>query len=269
MPKSGESELDYDFLTDYLSLTRKDISILHRAFRKIDLRNSGMLEFDEFCVRLRCEPTLFLETVFGFFSSARNGNFMALNFSEFALFSCFFLTLDEAGLAHYLYIILVSNDVGVHMSKNKLLSVANLQHNVVTLFGKAMGDKAKVHKWLTKVDADKNGLVTAAEFVGCCTRFKSLLFPVVRYQLDMRERIVRPSYWELKSGLGNKLLPNITEVRDDLHSLLRDQRRMLRHPDLADGELVRSSQSKDPDDEDQEREVDGIALCVESDENVP
>lgn len=252
VPKSGESELDFDFLIDYLSISRKDISTLQRAFRKVDIRHSGMIEFDEFCARLRCEPSLFLESMFGFFSSAKNGNFIAQNFSEFVLFSCFFLTLDEAGLAQYLYIMLVSTDGNSHLSQKDLLNTHNMEHNVFALFGKAMGDREKVHKWMTKMDADKNGLVSCSEFVNCCLKYKSLLFPVVRYQMDMRETIVNPSFWTKRSGLGNRILPAIKDIRDDLHNLLRDQRRQLRHPDLADGELVRSSQHKDDLSEDEE-----------------
>jgi Ca2+-binding EF-hand superfamily protein len=274
LPKSGESELDFDFLSDYLSLSRKEISTLHRAFRKVDVRNSGMVEFDEFCARLKCEPTLFLESMFGFFSSARNGNFIAQNFSEFALFSCFFLTLDEAGLAEYLYVILVSTDGNAHLSQKDLLNTHNMEHNVFALFGKAMGDRDKVHKWMKKMDADKNGHVSCSEFVSCCLKHKSLLFPVVRYQMDMREAILNPSFWTKRSGLGNKILPTIREIRDDLHNLLRDQRRQLRHPDLADGELVRSSQHleepsappSDAEDDDAEEiiqvEIDGDVVDV-------
>jgi Ca2+-binding EF-hand superfamily protein len=239
LPKIGESQMDLDFLKDYLSLTNSDIKMLQNGFRKIDLRGSGTVDFDEFCVRIRCESTIFLENIYGFFSSAQTqgGHFVGLNFAEFSLFVCFFLTLDEPGLAQYLYKILTFNEFNSHLSKQQTLSIANIEHNIKCLFGKELKD-SKLHQTMIKMDSNHDGVLSKEEFVQCCLKNKSILFPAVSLQISMKERILSMDFWERKSGLGNRLLGTIRDVRDDLHNLLRDQRRQRRHPSLAEGDIA-------------------------------
>eukprot|EP00602_Paraphysomonas_sp_CaronLab_P003703 CAMPEP_0185033308 /NCGR_PEP_ID=MMETSP1103-20130426/22110_1 /TAXON_ID=36769 /ORGANISM="Paraphysomonas bandaiensis, Strain Caron Lab Isolate" /LENGTH=276 /DNA_ID=CAMNT_0027569527 /DNA_START=49 /DNA_END=879 /DNA_ORIENTATION=- len=243
--KTGETALDIDFLMDYLNLNKSDIKLLKRAFRKIDLHKSGTVDFDEFCVRVKCEPTQFLESIFGFFSSAevagKHGHYLSLNFSQFALFVCFFLTLDEPGLAQYLYKILTLSEFNAHLAKKEILSLSNMEHNIKCLFGKTWGADGNVHKKIKKMDIDKDGKLTKEEFVRFCQTNRSLMFPVVAYQMNIREHIVSLRFWESKAGLGNRLLPSIRDVRDDLDNLQRHHRRQLRRPDQADGDMVRSS----------------------------
>jgi Ca2+-binding EF-hand superfamily protein len=245
LPKTGESQMDLDFLKDYLTLTNADIKMLKKGFKKIDLHGSGTVDFDEFCVRIKCESSIFLENIFGFFSSTQHGNYVGLNFAEFALFVCFFLTLDESGLAQYLYKILTYNEFNSHLTKQQVLSIANIEHNIKCLFGKELKD-SKLHQSMLKMDANHDGILSREEFIQCCLKNKSLLFPAISLQISMKERILTTDYWESKSGLGNRLLGTIRDVRDDLHNLLRDQRRQRRHPSLAEGEInVTKSQSRD------------------------
>lgn len=243
IPKTGESNLDVEFLKDYLGLTTSDINTLKKSFHKIDLHGSGTVDFDEFCVRIKCEPSIFLENIFSFFSSTQKGNYVGLNFAEFSLFVCFFLTLDENGLAHYLYKILTFNEFNSHLSKQEILSIGNIEHNIKCLFGKDLNDSKKLHQSMLKMDSNKDGLLSKDEFIQCCLKNKSLLFPVVSLQISMKERIISVDYWERKNGLGNRLLGTIRDVRDDLHNLLRDQRRQRRYPSLAEGDMSSSSSS--------------------------
>lgn len=238
LPKTGESQMDLDFLKDYLTLTNADIKLLQKGFKKIDLHGSGTVDFDEFCVRIKCESTIFLENIFGFFSSTQQhgGNYVGLNFAEFVLFICFFLTLDESGLAQYLYKILTYNEFNSHLSKQQVLSIANIEHNIKCLFGKELKD-SKLHQTMLKMDANHDGILSKDEFIQCCLKNKSLIFPAVSLQISMKERILTTNFWESKSGLGNRLLGTIRDVRDDLHNLLRDQRRQRRHPSMAEGDV--------------------------------
>ena len=96
---------------------------------------------------------------------------------------------------------------------------------------------------MLKMDSNKDGSLSKEEFIQCCLKNKSILFPVVSLQISMKERIISPDYWERKNGLGNRLLGTIRDVRDDLHNLLRDQRRQRRHPSLAEGDKLTSSSS--------------------------
>lgn len=241
IPKTGESDIDVDFLKDYLSLTNSDINLLKKSFHKIDLHGSGTVDFDEFCVRIKCEPSIFLENIFGFFSSTQKGNYVGLNFAEFSLFVCFFLTLDENGVANYLYKILTFTEFNSHLTKQERLSIRNIEHNIKCLFGKDFNDPKKLHQTMLKMDSNKDGILSKEEFIECCLKNKSLLFPCISLQISMKERIISTDYWERKTGLGNRLLGTIRDIRDDLHNLLRDQRRQRRHPSLAEGEVSTTS----------------------------
>jgi hypothetical protein len=69
------------------------------------------------------------------------------------------------------------------------------------------------------MDQDHSGTVSEAEFVKNCLKNKSLLFPTVRYQLDLRGRILCHPFWTKREGLGNLLLPNILHIRSELHHM--------------------------------------------------
>ena len=67
------------------------------------------------------------------------------------------------------------------------------------------------------MDQDHNGFVTEAEFVKNCLKNKSLLFPAVRYQLDLRGRILSHPFWTKREGKGSTLLRELITVRNKLH----------------------------------------------------
>jgi hypothetical protein len=84
---------------------------------------------------------------------------------------------------------------------------------------KHRGKKDKLHSLLNKMDQDRSGTISELEFVKNCLKNKSLLFPTVRYQLDLRGRILSHPFWAQRDGMANKLLPDITHIRHKWHHL--------------------------------------------------
>lgn len=139
-------------------------------------------------------------------------------FSIFSFSSDFFT--DETGLASYLYKILTASKINANLKeKQKLQSTAVLEETILELFGKTWGNKQKLHTLISKMDQDHNGSVSEGEFVKNCLKNKSLLFPVIRYQLDLRGRILSHPFWTKREGMSNKLLPDLVNMRNNLHQL--------------------------------------------------
>lgn len=220
----GQSSRCINFLMDNLHLTEGDVSKYKKAFKKLDLMQDGFVEFDEFCSRIRCEPTVFLSTLFKFFSSSSVEHQTFLNFSEFILFTTFYLTLDEAGLAKFLYIMLTDPIFNHRLPKYVKATHGHMENHILLLFGQAWGDPHHIKKVMHRMDVNKDGLIHSDEFVKSCIHNKSLLFPIVSYQMDMRSRIISKGFWESKVGLGNGLLRTICNIRNDLHSILETER---------------------------------------------
>ena len=126
---------------------------------------------------------------------------------------------DETGLASYLYKVLTASKYNSSLTKGQLKSTAVLEETILELFGKTWGNKQKLHTILSKMDQDHNGSVSEMEFVQNCLKNKSLLFPVIRYQLDLRGRILSHPFWTKREGLSNQLLPDLVRTRDKLHTL--------------------------------------------------
>lgn len=66
------------------------------------------------------------------------------------------------------------------------------------------------------MDVDDSGTVSEEEFVKNCLENRSLLFPMVRYQLDLRDRILSHSFWSEREGLGNQVLPHLMHIRAEM-----------------------------------------------------
>lgn len=210
-------------------LSDKDVSKLYKAFVKIDLTESNLVEFDEFCVRVKCEPTVFLQSLFSFFGSVEdklsntNIKLKKLNFPEFLLFLSFFLTLDEDGLAEFLYKVLTDDDYNSLLTeKEKAAGVKSFAKQIKILFGVEGGNSSWQHveKILKTMDTNKNGKISKSEFELACHQNKSLIFPIFSYQLDLKTKIVGKTFWKAKRGLGNRLMGRIGKTRTELHDVL-------------------------------------------------
>lgn len=248
----GQTEADIHFLRKNLHYTVREVDILYRAFRKIDVRKNHLVEFDEYCARIRCEPTLFLRQLFTFFSSVqtdpRSRTSVALNFAEFVLFTTFFLTLHERGIAKYLFLVLTDSNYNMKTSGDvRMLTLRHIIKDIKELFGDHLiGGEKHIKRAMKVVDDDENGVVTEVEFIDGCVGNKSMLFaPIavqvrckkdiwvidsvltenalqsVNSQLDMRQKIVGKSFWKAKKGLGDELLADdkIKKLRDELCGL--------------------------------------------------
>lgn len=173
------------FLHDYLLLSSSDIKKLWKAFRKIDVRGDGFVEFDEFCARIKCETIPFLQNIFCFFGDGRH-TLPALRFSEFVLFTCFFLSLDEPGLANFLFFVLTDSDFNLNLrSKTTMLSLEIFEEEIHHLFGSVWGDRKHIHRAARTLDSNGSGTITMAEFVEGIHHNRSLLFPAVAFQVKI------------------------------------------------------------------------------------
>lgn len=81
------------------------------------------------------------------------------------------------------------------------------------------GNREKLHKILHTMDQDHSGSISEAEFVKNCLKNKSLLFATVRYQLDLRGRVLSHPFWAKREGAANKLLPDVVRTRNSLNRL--------------------------------------------------
>ncbi len=164
--------------------------------------------------KIRCEKTPFLRKLFQFFSSSFGDATQTLKFAEFALFAGFFLTLNESGIASFLFILMTPpNSKGVPLAK--------LDEEIELYLGDAVGTRS-IKQFLTKITVGRKPPVQATrrDFVEAIESNKSALFPLVAYQIDMLKKIGRSDFWASKRGLGDSLLNKIDDLSKDLHSII-------------------------------------------------
>jgi len=230
-PYSDLNKNGIKFVQKKTGISDQDIAKLYKMFVKIDLTESGLVEFDEFCSRVKCEPTVFLQSLFSFFgsvvdkTSSGNIKMKKLNFPEFALFLCFFLTLNEAGLGQYLYKVLTDDDYNATLTAKEKESGIYFAKQIKLLFGsQGSGSSgwANAEKILKQMDSNNNGKISKNEFEMACHKNKSLVFPIFSYQLDLKTKIVGAAFWNSKQGLGNDMMVRIGKIRTELHEVLRN-----------------------------------------------
>lgn len=186
----GQTEADLQFLRKKLNFNNEEIRLLYKSFRKIDVRGNEVVEFDEFCARIKCEPTLFLRQLFTFFSTirtdSRSTSSVALNFAEFALFVSFFLTLHEPGIAKYLFLILTDATYNYRREEDtESLTLKKIIKGVKELFGDSlMGGERHIRRAMKVLDDNENGIVTQEEFIVGCVGNKSMLFAPIAVQVN-------------------------------------------------------------------------------------
>jgi Ca2+-binding EF-hand superfamily protein len=217
----GSSDADCNFLMDQLQLNHHDIQRLIKSFKKFDLGKDGLVQYDEFCSRMRCEPTELLRTLFAFFGSPgqEERSNPVLNFAEFCLFVTQFLTLNERNLIEFLFIVMTCTKddrvPAATVSANSLgdamrLLLANTDHRKLMSFLKKMSDNEEGKLYVTK-----------ANFVeAVLSHNKSIIFPFVSYQLDATKRVVGKGFW---NNHTNTFHNRILTVRYQLQQLLESE----------------------------------------------
>lgn len=206
------------FLKETTGLPSSDLRTLYRYFKKIDLDGTGLIDFDEFCVRIKCEETVFLHSIFSFFITDINSD--SLTFPEFVIFVCYWASLNEHGLAKLCFYILAHDDAHA-------MSVKQIKYSIKHLMRRAAYNhkKHRLRIPLRELDVDHSGVVTLPEFMYACQHNKSLLFPITAYQMDVQNKIGRSNFWEpRKDMLGNRLR-DIFSIREDLGVVMSRERR--------------------------------------------
>ena len=182
----------------------------------------GEIQYDEFCSRLRCEPTLLLHTLFSFFASPGQSalNNPKLNFAEFTLFVTYFLTLNERGLVEFLFVLLTCGESDrTEVASIPFEQLQTTMHQMIPSI-----DSRKLAAFLSGISDNKKGklYVTQSNFTDAVmTHNKSSVFPFVAYQLGMTKKVVNRGFWSQRF-IPNK--SNILSLRNELQKLLRRER---------------------------------------------
>lgn len=218
---SGATDEDINFLRTRLNLSAGEVGKLRKAFKKFDLEKDGRVEYDEFCARLRVEPTPLLHTLFTFFGPERQQERSnpALNFAEFSLFVTHFLTLNERHLVEFLFTLLTCDHSDrapastvplkrLEDAMQALLSVSDRRK--ITQFVGKMGEHNRGH-----IDVNKKHFVDAV-----MTHSKSIAFPFVAYQLDMTKKVAGRTFW---GGRPNVTHNTVLALRYELQCLLEKE----------------------------------------------
>ena len=168
---------------------------------------------------MKCEKTLFLHKLFSFFSSSLPGKPQTLKFTEFVLFNAFFLTLTEQGIARYLFKLMTPPN-----TKGVLLR--NIDEELEAFFGNSV-EPRKIKQFLTKASGAGHTpkatgtIVTELDFIRAVENNKNIMFPLIAYQINMKNKTYRSNTWRVsKEGFGDSILSKIDEISADLNKLI-------------------------------------------------
>ena len=217
----GSTDDVINFIMDATGTAPEEMAKLQKVYQKFDLGKDGEVQYDEFCARLRCEPTELLRSLFSFFASPgeeRHKN-PSLKFGEFCLFVLHFLTLGEKALVEFLFIVLTCDKEDRSPMANVPLHI--LEGNIREILNTT--DHHKLSVFLNKMSEKEHGklYISRKHFVdSVITHNKSIAFPVVAYQLDMTRKVVGKKFWARKE---NKAHRSILTLRYQLNELIESE----------------------------------------------
>jgi Ca2+-binding EF-hand superfamily protein len=215
-PGAGSTEEDIQFLKTNLRLTDGDVKKFWKLFRKFDMRDDGGVEYDEFRCRLKCEKGAFLEQFFLYFSSS-NGcdRKRTMKFAEFVLAMCYFLIQNEMGITQLLYKILVDE------TRRNCVTIEELEEAMSRMFGNGGVSAHKRERFLGKL-ISKKGVVYENDFVGIVASNKSLTFPLIALQIDLKRKVSRSERFWSKYAVNIAIIsPRIDALRHELGVILQ------------------------------------------------
>jgi hypothetical protein len=137
-------------------------------------------------------------------------------------------------------------------SSSSASTLLTIEQEIQELFGittPAWGNERNIHHILTVLDHNLHGEVTLAQFKNGLHRNRSLLFPLVSYQMDMRSKVLSLAYWERRQGLASQYVPKIRRIKEELHRReAEDYRRSGGHSiELKDEMSKRDERGEDGD----------------------
>ena len=210
------------FLKETTGLSDKDLRKLYHYFKKIDLDRTHIIDFNELCMRIKCEETVFLRSIFDFFIT--DSKSYGLIFPEFVIFVCYLASLNERGLAKLCFFMLAHD--ALHT-----ISVDNIEDGIKHLMRGVAYDvkKRRVRIPIRDLDVDQNGTVTLPEFMAAYMQNKSVLQPVISYQMTLRNKVGRYSFWNSRKEMLASRLRRIFYIKDCLVLVARRERRKHGH----------------------------------------
>mmetsp|Transcript_29562 Transcript_29562/g.68640 ORF Transcript_29562/g.68640 Transcript_29562/m.68640 type:complete len:468 (+) Transcript_29562:270-1673(+) len=195
------------YVEDALRLRKADIKRLMRVFHLIDTDESGSVSMDELADFIRSDTfsgeNSFFKRIFQAMDVDREGKSGGvLDFSEFVMGLFNFCLLPASLLTKYMFSLYDTDNSGT-------ITPEELRVMAVELFGPKNG-QVQYQKMTTTLDANKDGQITAFEFVQAEKRAQSVLMPMMNLQFQLKTVTLGVMWWD---WLQRKVYTRLKEER--------------------------------------------------------
>lgn len=201
----GQTEKDIAILRQF-GFEEGEVKKLFRCFKNIDMSEDGLIDIYELSVLLKCEVDYLVLEVF---SEADQGKDGTINFSEYVEAMWLFLTRNNSGLAEFAFEMYDRDDTGV-------LTSTEVREMCEFVYGsnKLSTGKDRVKAIMSKLDSNKDGNVTKAEFVKNVKLVNTLLNPIFEMQGKLMGLSGGQKFWKAHTANRQRLMqdPKVREL---------------------------------------------------------
>jgi len=226
--------LVYSYCTTAVVMTKEDFDMNRGAFRKlirvdrefkigkitldrfyerfcwIDIDGSNSIELEEFLRYFELEDMFFTRRIFRIIDVDNSG---ALDFVEFVLSLYNYCTFDWEGLVRFTFELFDADG-------DESLDVEELENLVQLVHGRKIDDRVSaVMERIEQDQHNKGGALGFEDFQHFCRLFPVLVYPLVRIQMSMRQKLLGEGFWINESLRMSKRLQSRGK-KNVLHSLV-------------------------------------------------
>lgn len=169
-----------------MTITEDDLWPLFKQFDKCDGDHSGEINFDEFCDHFHLEWSEFGEKAF---MVMEVGGDHKLSFSEFTVGMMNYCTSEHEGLVRFAFDMFDGDHSG-HIDKLELKKLMRMAQ------GGKRQKQAYYDDMMRKIDTDRDGDITWAEFRTFEKKMPSLLQEPFHLQKNLQNKVCGMKYWK-------------------------------------------------------------------------
>ena len=174
-----------------MKLTKDEVRLFYKNFRKVDMDHSGYINVVELLTMIDSERTHFTERVFRLFDQDGSGR---VNFREFVLSIWNYCTLTQASLDLFTFDLYDEDGTGI-------LSIDEVHNMLKEIYGKHFEKNPRarqIEHELMKIDKARDLNIEAFQMF--VKTHHNLLFPAFQLQQQMQKHIMGPGFWRKASN---------------------------------------------------------------------
>lgn len=168
-----------------LQLSAQDIELLHRVFKDINIKGSGLILRAEFYAYFKINPNSLYDKIFSLFDFDRSGY---LSFMEFVCAMWNFCSMTPDNLASFAFYLFDDDQSGS-------LDLVEITRLICIIHRKSATANPEIRVLINKIK-NRYPEMHELDFMSCCRELPAIIAPLLAVQFSMRQQLLGENFWK-------------------------------------------------------------------------